>query len=368
MSGNNKLGDQFSEFYQQLEKDALGALWTNLGHMVTREPVHDVRPYLWKWATIHKYLLQAGALPLGKDAERRVIYLQNPSLMEKGLIGFSTYTLYAGIQIIFPGEVAPAHRHSQTAIRFIIDGDGAFTAVDGQKTYMERGDLILTPSWTWHDHGHEGEQPMIWMDGLDVGLIKNLAASFFESFGEEAHPLQGKSNASVARYSHGSYRPINDRDKNGYPSPLLAYKWTKTEDALNQLEEVGDINSFDGYAVDYINPLTGTSADLRVGTTMQKLPVGFATKAHRHVHSAVYHVLEGSGYTVMNGEKFEWEKGDFFVLPPWMWHEHVNTGEQDAFLFSINDRPILSLLNLDREEELQENNGHQEITSIFNAE
>jgi gentisate 1,2-dioxygenase len=358
----------FSEYYKDLEQHEVGALWKDLGYMVTREPVHDVEPYLWKWETIKNYCLKAGSLPLGPDAERRVVYLQNPSLKKKGLIGYGTNTLYAGIQMLLPGEVAPAHRHTQTAIRFIIEGDGAFTAVNGQKTYMERGDLILTPSGTWHDHGHEGNEPMFWMDGLDVGIVRYFAASFFEGFDDESHPVVGQDNESIRRYSNGAYRPINDKDLDGYPSPLLAYKWESTEQALNNLDEVKEVNSVDGIAVEFINPANGKSADLRVGSMMQRLPIGYEGKAHRHVHSAIYHVLDGSGYTIINGQKFEWSKGDFFILPPWSWHEHVNTGDQPAHLFSINDRPVLKNLNLEREENFKENGGHQVIEATFNPE
>lgn len=356
----------FNQYYEELEQDQLGPLWTKLRYMVTKEPAHDVEPYLWKWQTIHKHLLRSGELlPLGRDSERRVVYLQNPSLMKKGLIGYATNTLYAGIQLLLPGEVAPAHRHTQSAIRFIIEGDGAFMAVDGEKTYMEQGDLILTPSWTWHDHGHEGKEPMIWMDGLDVGLVRNLAGSFYEPHPDNAQPVTKPDNGSTLRYAGGSYRPVTERKKRGYPSTLLAYKWEKTKGTLHHLSQLQEADPFDGYAVDYINPLTGGSADPRIGTTMQKLPPGMHTQAHRHVHTAVYHVLEGTGYTVINGQKFEWSKGDFFVLPPWSWHEHVNAGSRDAYLFSINDRPVLEMLDLEKEQPYEEHNGTQPITGIF---
>lgn len=358
-----------AQYYEDLQKDHLGPLWKNLSYMVTREPFHEVTPFLWKWESIRKYLLQAGEiLPLGRESERRVIYLQNPSLLKRGLVGYSTYTLYAGIQLLLPGEVAPAHRHSQTAIRFIIEGEGAFTAVDGEKTYMEQGDLILTPSWTWHDHGHEGKEPVIWMDGLDVGLVRNLAGSFFEKYDEDSYPVTKPDNGSTLRYSHASYRPVTDRKRTGYPSPQLAYKWKNTKEALDNLIQLGESDPYDGFAVDYINPLTGGSAEARVGTTMQKLLSGMHTRAHRHVHSAIYHVVEGNGFTIINGQKFAWSKGDFFILPPWSWHEHVNTGSSDAYLFSINDRPIIEKLQLEREQLYMENNGRQEVIGDFNSE
>ncbi len=358
--------DTLKQFYVNVEKENLGALWKNLGHMITRRPSPGMKPYLWKWETIRKYVLQSEFLPLGKDSERRVIYLQNPSLMNQGLIGYGTNTLYAGIQLLLPGEVAPAHRHSQTAIRFIIEGEGAFTAINGERTYMEEGDLILTPSYTWHDHGHEGSKPMIWMDGLDVGLVRNFAASFFEGFSEEAFPTTGVSNGSVLRYASGSFRPVTKKNHQGYPSPLLAYKWTKAKEALDALVQANEACPFDGYAIEYLNPSNAGPADRRVGTSMQLLKKGVHTKAHRHVHSAIYHVKEGTGYTVIDGKRFDWSKGDFFALPPWAVHEHVNTGEGDAYLFSINDRPVLEVLDLEREEALEEGNGYQEITGVFN--
>ncbi len=365
MEKNVASNEKLAELHRKLEKANLGPLWEDILHMVTKEPYHEVVPYLWKWETIRNHLIEAGKLlGLGRAAERRVIYLQNPSLLKKGLIGYATHTLYAGIQLLMPGEVAPAHRHSQTAIRFIIEGDGAYTAVNGEKTYMDRGDLILTPAWTWHDHGHSGDKPMIWMDGLDVGLVRTLASSFFEAYPDDTYPDTNTDNSSVGMYSSGAFRPIADRKRTGYPSPLLAYKWTKADEALTALAQY-EPDPHDGYAVDYINPITGGSADARIGTTMQKLTPGMHTKAHRHVHSAVYHVRDGNGYTVINGQKFEWSKGDFFILPPWNWHEHVNTGSEDVHLFSISDAPVLEMLGLDKVEAYTENGGFQSVTSTF---
>jgi gentisate 1,2-dioxygenase len=333
--------------------------------MVTKEPVHKVKPYLWKWETLRKLLLEAGdLLTLDRGSERRVIYLQNPSLPGEEYVGSTTLTLYAGIQLILPGEVAPSHRHSQGAIRFIIEGSGAYTAVEGEKIYMNRGDLILTPAWTWHDHGHEGTEPVIWMDGLDVGLVRSLAGSFYEPYADHKQPVTRPDDYSFFQYSSGPFRPVSERNRSGYPSPLMAYRWQQVRQAIEKLKAY-DPNPFDGYAIDYINPVTGGSADFRIGSTMQALTPGMHTQAHRHVHSAVYHVLEGTGYTIIDGIKYEWSKGDFFALPPWCWHEHVNTGEQDAYLFSFHDRPVLTLLGLEKEDVFTENGGRQKIKGEF---
>lgn len=363
-SEQRKALDQFAA---RLAKDHLGPLWDNLGAMVTRQPTHHVAPYLWKWQTIRNYLLESGKLlALGRESERRVIYLQNPSLMEQGKIGYATDTLYVGIQMLLPGEVAPSHRHSQAAIRFIIEGDGtAFTTVNGEKTYMERGDLVLTPPWTWHDHGHEGTEPVFWMDGLDVGLVKTLTGSFFEPYHDNTYPLNGPADSSIRRYA-GGVRAISERKVRGYPSPLINYKWKRIREVLEGLTAL-EPDPYDGFAIDYVNPVTGGSADARLGTMMQRIVAGGGTKAHRHVHSACYHVLEGEGYTVIDGEKFEWSQGDFFIVPPWSWHEHHNTGQTDAHLFSLNDRPVMEILNLEQEEAYPDNGGNQRIERIFQA-
>ncbi|MFC5587330.1 cupin domain-containing protein [Sporosarcina soli] len=359
---------ELDAYYDNLKKENLGALWKDLGHMVTKEPVHDVKPYLWKWKTVRDFALQSGQLlEPGKDAERRVVYLQNPSLIDKGLIGFGTHTLYAGIQLLLPGEYAPSHRHSQAAIRFIIEGEGAYTAVNGEKTYMERGDMILTPAWTWHEHKHEGTEPVFWMDGLDVGLVKSLAASYFEQFKEESYPALAPEEYAIEQYRGGAYKKLNEKIEPGYPSPVYGYKLDRVKYLLDHMTEE-DNDPYEAYAIEYINPSTGGSADGRIGTVMQKLVPGQHTKAHRHVHSAIYHVFEGQGYTVIDGQKFEWEKGDFFILPPWSYHEHVNTGEEDAYLFSYNDKPVMEKLDLEFGNAYEENGGQQIITSTFKAE
>jgi gentisate 1,2-dioxygenase len=162
----------------------------------------------------------------------------------------------------------------------------------------------------------------------------------------------------------GAFKKLNEKSNPDYPSPIFGYKFNRVKYLLNQMKEA-DFDPFDGYAIEYINPTTGGSADSRIGTMMQKLKPGQQTKAHRHVHSAIFHVLEGTGYTVIDGQKFEWEKGDFFILPPWSNHEHVNTGSEDVFLFSFNDKPVMEKLELEFSEGYQENDGHQVVKKVF---
>lgn len=369
MPGTNH-EEVLSDFHASLRNDSLGPLWTDLLYMITREPDHDVEPYLWKWEKIRSHVLRAGELlKPGKDSERRVVYLQNPSLLKRGLIGYGTNTLYAGIQLLQPGEKAPPHSHSQGAIRLIIEGSGAYTAVNGEKISMEPGDLVLTPPYTWHEHGHDGSEPVFWMDGLDVGLVKSFAASFFKPYEGESYPMDKPANYSSYQFSAPGLVPVDSAISQGYPSPLLNYRWNDTKRALGTMSEgspdVMKLNACDGYAVKYVNPTTGGPADARIGSMMQKIPTGVHLKAHRHVHSAIYHVVRGEGYTVIDGKKFEWGQGDFFILPPWSWHEHANTGGSDAFLFSIDDAHVLGLLGLERQEEYTESDGYQKVVSVF---
>lgn len=355
---------ELEAFHQEIERYHLGPLWAMIQGVITKEPATDAVPYLWKWSVIRDRVMRSGELVTPeRGGERRVIYLENPGLKAKGIPLAVTRTLYVGIQLLLPGEVAPSHRHIQGAIRFILEGEKAYTVVEGEKVYMEKGDFILTPQWTWHDHGHEGTEPMIWMDGLDVPLLDQLKISFFEPYPEYQQPVRYPANYSARRYGGGMMRPVGAR-RGGkeYPSSLILYTWEQTKRALDAMSEL-EPDPYDGYALEYINPNNGESADARIGSWMQKLTPGMRTKAHRHVSSVVYHVKEGRGYTVINGERFDWETGDFFVVPPWMWHEHVNTGESDAYLFSINDRPVMEKLGLEREEEHPE--GHQDVVRVF---
>jgi gentisate 1,2-dioxygenase len=355
------------EFHQEVEKDDLNPLWLAIPKIILGQPKTDAVPYLWKWETLHKRIMRAGELVTPeRGGERRVLMLENPGLKAQGITGAATDNLSAAIQLIFPGEVAPSHRHSQTAIRFIMTGDGAYTQVQGEKIYMSEGDFILTPQWCWHDHGHEGSEPMIWMDGLDVPFVKKMSATFFEPHPNHVQESGPNSNYSSRRYADGMVRPIADRKQKGNRSPLTSYAWDKTYNALKSLEELGEVDAYDGIAVEFINPANGQSADYNIGSWMQLLRPVEHTKAHRHVHSAVYVVHRGSGYSIINGEKFEWSKGDFLAVPTWAWHEHVNTSDQEeAVLFSINDLPLYEKLYLEAEEEYKENGGYQKIVKVF---
>jgi gentisate 1,2-dioxygenase len=245
-----------------------------------------------------------------------------------------------------------------------MEGTGAYTAVDGERVYMAPGDLILTPSWAWHDHGNETNERVIWMDGLDIPLIQSLEAMFFQFYTAPQVPASEPPNASKKLYGHAHLSPTWIKEK-PQSSPLLLYSWDRTWEALNALRH-HEGSPFDGIALEYRNPQTARSVLPTMACWAQLLRPGEHTMAHRHTGSAVYYVVKGEGRTIIDSQCFVWNKGDIIALPPWALHEHANTSpNEDAVLFSIQDMPVLDALGLYYDEALTENGGHQVVTSTF---
>ncbi len=352
--------DAFREaFHQRMHANNMYGLW-ELASQMTPQPQPKMVPHLWPWSTTESIIEEsARAVPVGD--ERRALQLFNPGL---GGRWATTNNLIAAVQILLPGEVARAHRHTPTAIRFIIEGTGAYTAVDGERVYMSPGDLILTPSWAWHDHGNETHERVVWMDGLDIPLIASLEAMFFQFYSVPQVPASRPAHASQQMYGHAHITPTWVKEK-PQASPLLLYSWTQTSEALNALREHHG-SAQDGVLLEYRHPQTGGPVLPTMACMIQLLRSGEHTRAHRHTGSAVYHVVSGAGFTVIDGKRFNWSKGDIFALPPWALHEHANSSASaDAVLFSIQDVPVLKALGLYYEEEFEENGGHQEVTSTF---
>jgi gentisate 1,2-dioxygenase len=350
------------EFYRELEKQHLVALWNVNKSLLPREPRSRCVPYLWRWDSLLP-LVRRGAevTALSREAERRVLGFINPGLPDR--YG-ATHTLWAGFQYVLPGEVAPAHRHSPAAIRFVIEGRGAFTTVDGDKCVMGPGDLVLTPPWTWHDHGNESGEPILWLDGLDLPIVAELEGQFYEPFPAEAQPVGKPVGDSEHRYGVGQLRPTWERWAGPF-SPLLNYKWAKTEEALRRLAQVAGAGSpFDDVAIEYINPHTGGPIMPTLACWAQLIRPGVRTKAHRQTGSAVYLVFAGRGSSVIDGQRFDWRKGDLFVVPTWAWHEH-GSADGEAILFSVQDTPVMQALGLYREQAYREHDGHQPVTAVF---
>jgi gentisate 1,2-dioxygenase len=187
-------------FYSLIAARNLKPLWEVLRGQLTAEPNPSEAPVLWHYEDVRPFLLEAARLISVEEADRRVLVLENPALPGKTR---ATQSLYAGLQIIMPGELAPCHRHTPTALRLMVEGEGAYTTVDGERTWMKPGDFVITRSWSWHDHGNEGSNPVVWLDGLDVPLVGFLNATFFQDYGEAAHSLTRPEGDSQARYGSG---------------------------------------------------------------------------------------------------------------------------------------------------------------------
>lgn len=354
--------DDMDTFYGDLANKRMDALWR--GYTTSRRSNASEAPYTpchWRWSDIGPFMQRAGALVQpGPAAHRRVVQLINPALSEARA---ASHTLTANVQMVLPGEEAPCHRHTTNAIRFIMEGEAAISIVEGEPIAMRPGDLVLTPGWHWHGHINESDGPMIWMDTLDRPLVANLRQQFHEDYPEALQQTNLPAGHSIARFGGGHLRPISARTSSPI-SPLFSYPWVETEKALHRLAEI-EADPFDDIAFDYTNPTTGGHVLPTIGCRIQMLRAGIHTRAHRHSYSSVYHAFRGSGATIVDGVKIDWEQGDFLVVPPNSWHEHLNPSTDNAVLFSTTDAPVLELLQLYREEAYPENGGHQTVEANY---
>ncbi|WP_112187221.1 gentisate 1,2-dioxygenase [Ralstonia sp. GX3-BWBA] len=333
-------------YYAQLDGRQLAPLWESLHSLVPREPTPRIVPAIWKYNEVRPLVMQAGAVISAEEAVRRVLILENPGLPGKASV---TSTLYAGLQLILPGEIAPSHRHTQSALRFIVEGRGAWTAVNGERTTMHPGDFIITPSWTWHDHGcptlEDGGEPVVWLDGLDIPLVQQFDCGFAENYPEAQQPVMRPEGDSYARFGHNMV-PVRHRVTDP-TSPIFSYPYARSLEALDTLYRHGELDPWDGVKLRYVNPATGGWPMPTIATFMQFLPKGFAGKTYRSTDATVYSVVEGRGTARIGDAQFEFEPRDVFVAPSWA-PVQLNASE-DAVLFSYSDRPVLSALNLLRE-------------------
>jgi gentisate 1,2-dioxygenase len=330
-----------TEYYRQLERANLAPLWESLASLSPLEPRTRARPFKWAYADVRADLLEAGRLITAEKAERRVVVLANPGLPGDLAV---TDTLYAGLQLILPDEIAAAHRHSQSAMRFVMEGEGAYTAVEGERVTMHPGDFITTPSWTWHDHGG-GEEPVIWMDGLDVPLVAFLHAEFKEEHRDKAQmPLRPEGDA-LARYGSG-LMPV-DIEPGGRAGPMFSYPYERSRAALEQLKKGSDPDPWRGYCLKYVNPSNGDWALPTIGPTLSLLPRAMRTAPYKSVDGAVATVVEGKVRAEVDGEAFDLGPGDILALPGW--RTYTLQALEESVLFGFSDRPVFEKLGLFRE-------------------
>ena len=336
-------------FYERIGRENLTPLWTSLAELVTPEPRSPCRPAAWRFDTIRAAMLEAGGLITAKEAERRVLVLENPGLRGQSKI---TTSLYAGVQLVLPGEVAPAHRHTQSALRFVLEGEGAYTAVNGERTTMHEGDFIITPPWAWHDHGNPRPDPVFWPDGLDLPVVQFLDASFAEHLDVDEQPIHRPEGDCQARYG-ANLLPVDHRPGGGGASPVFSYPYARTREALERMRRAEEWDPCHGLKMRYTNPITGNHAMSTMATFIQLLPEGFRTAAYRSTDATVFVPIEGRGRSTVStrsGEDFvvEWGRRDIFVVPSW--HRVRHEAAEDSVLFSYSDRPVQEALHLFRED------------------
>ncbi len=341
---------QRRQLYTEMAPFNLTPLWEVLHALVPQQPTSPCVPALWKYDEVRPFLMRAGQAITAEEAVRRVLILENPGLRGHSAV---TQSLYAGLQLILPGEVAPSHRHTQSALRFIVEGSGAYTAVDGERATMRPGDFIITPSWTYHDHGNDADEPVIWLDGLDIPIIRFFDAGFAQNDTARSQAVSRAEGTSLARYGH-NMAPVRHESPFGATSPIFSYPYERSRDALERLERDAPVDPWDGVKLRYLNPLTGGSPMPTMATYMQRLPSGFAGKPWRQTDGAVYSVVEGQGEAVIKSAtqtwRFAFSPRDHFVVPSW--HTARLSSERGCVLFSYSDRPVHQALAIHKEERL----------------
>ena len=332
------------EYLESLHQQCLNPLWPQLRALLPYgDPEQQSRPTHWAYDRVRPLLMQAGDLTPIEKAERRVLVLCNPGLGLENLQ--ATPSIYLGLQLILPGEDAPNHRHTPSAIRMIVEGGGGYTTVEGERLPMEPGDLILTPSGLWHEHGHEGDTPVVWMDALDLPLIYYLE----HSYAEEA-PLQNAPtvpDASQTRYRQAGLLPYNElRSTQAYP--MMRYPWKDTREALDALATQQGREELIHLA--YVNPVNGEECLPILGFSALMLRPGAEVKLPRRSCSTVLNAIEGNGVSEINGQDFKWAEHDITAIPP---HAQVqiqnSSSDKPAYLFMVDDAPLHRKLKIYQE-------------------
>ena len=329
-------------YYERIDKLDMTPLWEVLSSLVTKEPKSRCVPALWKFKDIKQFVLEAGDVISAEEATRRVLILENPAIRGKSQI---TNTLFAGVQMILPGEVAPAHQHVSSAIRFVMDGEGAYTAVDGEKTIMSPGDFVITANWAPHDHGNTSNKAMLWLDVLDMPTVNHFETSFANYFDNPTQETKRQDGDSLAFYGSGVL-PDGTKVDNVRP-PVINYSYARMRPILERMKQAGDIDKRHGARVRYINPTTGGWVLPTMGAHLALLPKGFKGEQYRSTDGTVFVCAEGQGSTTIGGKVFEWTQNDVFVIPPWVPYAH--NAEEESVLFSISDRPAQEALGMWRE-------------------
>jgi gentisate 1,2-dioxygenase len=342
---------ELSDLYADFARAGLIPLWNIRENLMPLSPEPAAVAHVWRWKELYPLAARSGELvPVGRGGERRAIGLANPGL---GGHAYATPTLWAAIQYLAPEESAPEHRHTQSAFRFVLEGEGVWTVVDGDPVAMRRGDLLLTPGWRFHGHHNVSSEPMAWLDGLDIPFVAELDQGFFE-FGPEtlsttATPARSRNERlwcapGVSPLSELVAQPS---------SPLMAYRWERTDEALTaqlELETEGQpgVVSAGHAGIRFTNPTTGADALTTMRIEMHRLRAGVATGTLRSSASFVWQVFSGEGKVLLGEQEYTVERGDVIAVPSWVAFSFCARSQMDLFVFS--DAPILEKLSLLRQQ------------------
>ena len=329
--------------YERLDEKNTAPLWEVLETLVTPEPHPACVPALWRYDEVKRLLMEAGRLITATEAERRVLVLENPGLRGASQI---TQSLYAGLQLVLPGEVAPRHRHVASALRFVIEGDGAYTAVDGERATMHPGDFILTPSWTFHDHANPSDQPAIWLDGLDLPMVNLFDSSFAEHDPTDTQSVTRSEGDASARYG-ANLLPV-EYTPTSRSAPVFTYSYARSREALDRVARSGPLDPRHGIKMQYVNPVTGGYPMPTIAAFLQLLPHGFSGEPYRSTDATIFCVAEGRGRSHIGERTFDWGLHDIFVVPSWRPVSHE--AQDESVLFSFSDRAAQKALGVWREE------------------
>ncbi|HLH82768.1 MAG TPA: cupin domain-containing protein [Trebonia sp.] len=346
--------------YRDLRAVHLYPLWQMERDLLTEHPKPRAIPWVWRAADMYPLAERAiRAVPVDRGGERRVLSLGNPGLRGAP---YAAGTLWGALQCLGPRETAPAHRHTPGAIRFVLAGSGVWTTVNGDRCDMGPGDLVLTPSWYWHDHTNGTDQNMFWFDGLDLPMVQALDAIFYEQYPERAQPPAGHNESerafagSPARYSAARSRPERAGAARPEPSPLLAYRWADTDAELSRLARERPRAAM--VSTEFANPVTGASVLPTLSCAMHRLARRRQTTAVRRTGNSILVAFRGEGRSVVGGTRLDWSAGDMLVIPSWLPAAHWSRTGAD--LFELSDAPVLRALGLYREEQYREEQYREE--------